>query len=166
MNRRSFLVSAATGAAVGTAGCVSRGRVVLKRTRTVTVEPEMGWWVELPDVSGNGALFINIRAAQPFDVYYFTDSETFDRYRTYVGGDEPDSMPSGHPEISQTAIKRGHEYGVTEPEEGNRRSISTEGEHYFVVDHSNYGMGVPVDTHGDPLNAFVDLKIIDEWLPI
>ena len=166
MDRRSFLLSLGAGAVVGTSGCVGGGRVVLERNKTVTVQPEMGWWLKLPDVGGNGALTFTVSAAQPFDIYYFTDTRSFEHYETYVKGGDPEEMPPGHRKLSQGAVERDGEYGVEEPADGGRRSISTTGDHYFVVDHSNYGAGVPVDQYGDSLRAFVDLKVIDEQSPI
>ena len=166
MDRRSFLSSLVGGAVVGVSGCVGGGRVVLERNRTVTIQPEMGWWAKLPSVGGNGALSFTVRAEQPFDVYYFTSPDSFTYYETYVKGGDPEQMPPGHRRLSQAAVERDGEYGVKEPTDGGRRNISTEGDHYFVVDHSNYGAGVPVDEYGRELNAFVDLKVIKEQSPI
>ncbi len=166
MNRRSFLSTLAAGSVVATGGCIGGGRVVLERNKTVSVQPGMGWWVKLPSVGGNGALSFVTRASQPFDVYYFTDATGFEHYETYVKGGEPAEMPPGHKKLSQAAVERDGDYGVKEPEDGGRYSISTEGDHYFVVDHSNYGSGVPVDEYGEALSVFVDLKVIKEQSPI
>jgi hypothetical protein len=165
MNRRSVL-SLLAGATLGTGGCITGGRVAMERNTTVTIQPERGWWASLPDVGGNGALSVTIRAEQPFDVYYFTSQETFDHYRTYVQGGEPEATPRGHRDISQAALSRGEEYGVKIPADGGRKGIDTSGEHFFVVDHSNYGTGVPVERYGDPLQAFVDLRVIDKGSPL
>jgi hypothetical protein len=166
MDRRAFLSTLAAGGVVGASGCVGGGRVVLERKRSVTVRPGRGWWEQLPAVDGNGALTLTVRADQPFDVYYFPDADDFAQYEAYVSGDEPDAMPSGHQSLSQTAVQQGNEYGVVEPDNGGRRSISPDDDHYLVVDHSNYGQGVPVDEHGEPLQAFVDLEVINKQLPI
>ncbi|MFC7133522.1 MULTISPECIES: twin-arginine translocation signal domain-containing protein [Salinibaculum] len=165
MDRRSFL-SAAAGVVAATSGCIGDGRVVLDRQKSVTIQPGMGWWAKLPDVGGNGALSFTVRAEQPFDVYYFTGADSFGHYETYVTGGDPPRMPPGHRTLSQAAVERDGEFGVQVPRDGGRESIDTEGEHYFAVDHSNYGAGVPVEQYGDPLQAFVDLKVIEEQSPL
>lgn len=165
MHRRVFLSSLAVGA-VGVSGCITGGRVVLERNKSITVRPERGWWVSLPDIGGNGAISCTVRAGQPFDVYYFTSADSFGTYKTYVQGGDPQEMPGGDRDLGQAAVRRDGKYGVKIPENGGRKHLDTEGDHYFVVDHSNYGSGVPVEEYGDPLDAFVDLQIIDRQSPI
>lgn len=197
MNRRAFLSSLGVGTVAVTSGCVADGRVALDVSEEVTVEPLDGWWEELPDVEGNGALSLDIRADQRFDVYYFTSKAEFNRYKIYVYNTAPadapttdetatngtatngtatqttdnattdrrgTSVPTGHEEVSQAAVPRGggDKYEVQVPNDGGRKSVETEGEHYLVVDHSNYGSGVQVERFQDPLRPFVDLKVIDE----
>lgn len=164
MDRRGFLTSVSAGLVGATSGCVADGRVVMEKSENVMIDAQKGWWEELPDVEGNGALSFSIRANKRFDVYYFTTEEAFNSYKAYVYNDDSSAMPRGHEDISQAAVpKEGtDEYEVKVPSGDGRKSIDTKGSHYLVVDHSNYGDGIQVDEYGDPLEAFVDLKVIDE----
>lgn len=185
MDRRTYLSSLSAGTVAAVAGCVADGRVALEISEGVTVDPLNGWSKKLPDVEGDGALSLTIRADQRFDIYYFTSDDTFEQYKNYVyqreattpegegtatatanatAANTPSSMPSGHDDVSQAAVPKSdsEKYEVQVPDDGGRKSIETTGAHYFVVDHSNYGNGVRVDRFGDPLDAFIDLKVIDK----
>ncbi|WP_340098026.1 hypothetical protein [Salinibaculum salinum] len=163
MYRRAVLRTMGAGVVAATSGCVANGRVAVDLSESVTVEPTEGWWTELPDVDGDGALSFTVRADQLFDVYYFQREDSLTHYKNYLYKDDESEMPGGHDEISQAAIPNDDEskYEVNVPEDGGRRSIDTEGSHYFVVDHSNYGMGARVEASQDRLNAFVDLKLYE-----
>jgi hypothetical protein len=168
MHRRAVLKSLSVGVVAATGGCIGSGRVAMDKSESVTVEPKDGWWAELPDVKGNGALSFTVRADQRFDVYYFQSEEAFSSYKTYLYKGDDSEMPSGHDEISQAAVPKssGEKYEVKVPNDGGRENIETEGTHFFVVDHSNYGDGFRVEEFGDPLDAFVDLKVIEKTSPI
>ena len=164
MHRRAVLKSLSVGLVAATGGCIANGRVAMDKSQSVTVEPEDGWWSELPDVGGNGALSFTVRADQQFDVYYFQGESPLNSYKNYLYKDDDSKMPDGHDDISQAAVPKSgsDEYEVKVPNDGGRESIDTEGTHFFVIDHSNYGKGVRVEEFGEPLDAFVDLKIIEQ----
>jgi len=168
MHRRAVLKSLSVGVVAATGGCVAGGRVAMDKSESVTVEPKDGWWSKLPDVNGDGALSFTVRADQRFDVYYFQSEEAFTSYKTYLYKDDDSEMPSGHDEISQAAVPKSDsdKYEVQVPDDGGRKSIDTEGAHFFVVDHSNYGDGIRIEEFGEPLDAFVDLKLVEKTSPI
>jgi hypothetical protein len=168
MNRRNFLVTAVAGATGSIAGCVAGGRVVHEQHRSVRIDAGRGWIFEITDVEGDGAVSYTVRADRRFDVYYFTSDRTCDRYRSFLGGSDPPETPTGHDDLGRAAVydERREEFEAAAPADGGRRSVSVDGSHYFVVDHSNYGMGVPVEEHADPLDAFVDLTVYNETLPV
>jgi hypothetical protein len=167
MNRRTFLASAACATGSLT-GCVAGGRVVHERHRSVRVEPGGGWTFEITGIEGDGAVAYTVRADRRFDVYYFTSEAHYSRYQAFLAGETPAETPSGHGQLSRGAVhdEQRDTYEVAVPEDGGRASVSVADAHYFVVDHSNYGMGVPVEEHAAPLEAFVDLTVYDETLPI
>jgi hypothetical protein len=190
MDRRSFLASVSVGLAVTTGGCIADGRVALDFSEEVTVRPRMGWWKKLPDVGGNGALSLSVRADQQFDVYYFADASSFNQYRLYIFNQRNDASTTADAsssatrtgtatpamteaqqsaqlngdDISKTAVpvEGGEKYEVQIPGDGGRKSVETSGKHYLVVDHSSYGVGVKVERYQEPLSPFVDLQVIDE----
>jgi len=163
-----MLATLSAGVVVGLGGCVAGGRVVHEKQKSVTVPPHRGWVTEITDVDGKGAVSYTVRAEQRFDVYYFTARADYERYDTFVGGDTPEEMPSGHSELSQGAVRNEERelFEVKVPDDGGRKNITAESTHYFVVDHSNYGMGVPVADQADPLSAFVDLTAYNNTAPI
>lgn len=185
MERRRFLSTVGTGVVVAASGCIGDGRVLMDKSESVTVKPLDGWWEKLPEVGGDGALSVTVRADQKFQVFYFTSKGPLEQYTEYVGDDRgtetrregtasatatarrQGSMPSGHGDISQAAVpvEDSNKYEVQVPDDGGRKSIDTDGNHYFVVDHSNYGM-VPVEQFQEPLDAFVDLKVIESTSPL
>lgn len=166
MERRSFLATVLAGSVGATAGCIGGGRVELEINKSLTaINPEMGWWKKLPDVEGNGALDFLVRAERPFEVFYFPSEDAFSHYETYVKGGTPSKKPRGDRDISRVATEHDGKYVAEVPKDGSRKSIDTEGTHYFVVDHSNYGL-VPVDQYGKNLDPFVNLKVIKEQSPI
>jgi len=173
MRRRRVLATVAGVTVAGLAGCVAGGRVVHEQQRSVTVPPGRGWVFEITDAEGNSAVSYTVGADRRFDVYYFTSAQAYDVYREVVGSDgdpdrDPEEVPSGHGSLSRVAVQSGEEdtFEAAVPEDGGRQPISIEGRHYFVVDHSNYGIGVPVGEHDDPLDAFVDLTVYEKTLPV
>lgn len=168
MDRRTFLTAVTLGPAVGTAGCVAGGRVTQEQQQSILVEPGRGWTYDITEVDGDGALSYTVRADQRFDVYYFTSTEAYDHYRAFLSGEETPEMPAGHDEFSRAGVHNENRdrYEAKAPEDGGRAPISVDDTHYLVVDYSNYGMGVPVEEHADPLDAFVDLAVFEDTLPI
>jgi hypothetical protein len=168
MHRRAVLRALSLGVVAAMGGCIANGRIAMDKSEGVTVEPQDGWWSELPSVGGDGALSFTVRADQRFDVYYFQSESAFNSYKNYLYKGDDSEMPSGHDDISQASVPKsgGEKYEVKVPNNGGRESIDTEGTHYFVVDHSNYGSGVRVKEFGEPLDAFVDLKVIEQNSPI
>ena len=168
MHRRAVLRSLSAGVVAAAGGCIANGRVAMDKSESVNIEPMDGWWTELPDVKGSGALSFTVRANQKFDVYYFQTEQNFTHYKNYLYKDDDSKTPSGHQKISRAAVPKGDsdKYEVKVPDDGGRESIDTEGTHFFVVDHSNYGQGVRVEKFEEPLDAFVDLKVINKTSPI
>lgn len=168
MERRSFLATVTAVGTVGLGGCVAGGRVVHGVQTSVTVGANRGWTYEITDIEGDGAVSYTVRADRRFDVYYFTDPENYRTYEQFLAGEDPAAMPSGHNELSKGAVhnEARDAYEVTVPEDGGRKGVSVDSTHYFVVDYSNYGMGVPVEEHADPLSVFVDLTAYNKSLPI
>lgn len=168
MERRTFLATVATAGTVGLGGCVAGGRVVHDVQKSIRVGTHSGWSYEITDVEGNGAVSYRARADRRFDVYYFTSQDEYRQYQQFLAGDEPAESPSGHDELSRGAVhdESRDVYEAAVPEDGGRKGLSIESTHYVVVDHSNYGMGVPVEEHDDPLTVFVDLTAYNKSLPI
>ncbi len=167
MNRRSFLSAVAVGVTTGVSGCVSNGRVVKERQETVMVPTGRGETTRITQVDGKGAIRYTVTADRRFDIFYFTSRDQYEYYLRFVNGQQVEDPPSGHPALTETAVynEETEQYEVQVPDDGGRRSISVEDTHYHVVDHSNYGMGTPVDTHADPLQAYIGMTVIDKQLP-
>jgi hypothetical protein len=167
MNRRGFLASLAACGVGTAAGCVADGRVVHQRQRSVDVDPGGGWVFEIDGLEGNGSVSYTVQADRRFDVYYFADPAAYRRYQEFLAGESPAEMPSGHDTLSRAAVRDGGDaYEAAVPEDGGRQSVTAEETHYFVVDHSNYGMGVPVPEDAVALDAFVDLTVYANQLPL
>jgi hypothetical protein len=159
MDRRAFLSAAGLGLAGGVAGCVGGGEVVLTVQRTVAVRPGQGWVNETPDASDpGGAVQFRAKASQPFDVYFFTEPESYAFYDTYTDGDESALTPGGHDAVSTSAEQVADDtYGAEAPKGGARQPIDEPGPHYFVVDHSGYREETVPGEQPEPLSVFVDL---------
>ena len=165
MKRRSVIRTVGAGLGVVGSGCLGGGgEVIVSIQRDVTVEPGDAWIErEIPDLAeSGGAIEYIVRAERPFDVYFFVDRTDFERYDSYIDGDDPDETPPGNEEFSQAAVpEEGTEmYTATTDGGGNRESIDRSGPYYFAVDHSSYRMENRVEEFDDPLRAFVDLKVI------
>ena len=129
--------------------------------RSVSVRPGRGWITEVPDVSDQGgAVQYRARADQPFDVYFFTTSESYVFYDTYTDGNEPAVTPAGDTNVGTTAEEVGADTSeAATPDGGARQPIDDAGPYFFVVDHSGYrGEAVPGE-EATPLDAFVDLTV-------
>ena len=153
------------GLAVASSGCLgASGEVIVSVQQDVTVEPGNAWMEkEIPDLSDSGgAIEYIVRAEQAFDVYFFSDESDFQKYKAYINGDEPAATPPGNGEFSQAAVpaKNKDLYEATTDNDGGRESVEAAGPYYFAVDHSNYRMENRVDEYDEPLQAFVDLKVI------
>lgn len=170
MHRREFLRLAGVGATVTGSGCLGGGGEVIASVQEDVIVETQDAWVEkdIPDVSDSGGkIQYIVKADIPFNVYFFTDRENFEKYNTYINGQEPDEMPPGNPEFSQTAVQpEGSDiYAASTTDNGARESLSEPGPYFFAVDHSNYRMETRVEEFGDPLTAFVDLTVIRDKLP-
>lgn len=151
-------------AAVGS-GCLGGGgEVIVSVQQNVTVEPGNAWMEkEIPDLADSGgAITYIVKAETPFDVYFFSDKSDFEQYDTYIKGGDPDSTPPGNSNLSQAAVQvSGSDvYEATTDNGGSRQSVESSGPYYFAVDHSSYRMENRVEKFDDPLQAFIDLKII------
>lgn len=168
MKRRAFLQTAGAGAIAVGSGCLGTGGdVVVNVAESVTVDPGEGWVEEVPDVSDpGGALSYRVRSEQrAFDVYFFVGDGQFEHYDAFVSGRDPEETPPGHTSFSKAAVpKSGSEdvYEAATTDDGAREPLDATGPYYFVVDHSNYRMENRVDEYGEPLSAFVDLKVVEE----
>jgi hypothetical protein len=164
VNRRAVLATAGTGLAALGSGCLGGGgEVIVSVQQDVTVDPGNAWLEEdIPDLSDSGgAIEYIVRSETPFDIYFFSNQSDFEQYDRFISGHEPDRTPSGNPKFSQTAVRNGDGlFEATTADGGNRESVETAGPYYFAVDHSNYRMETRVEEYGDPLTAFVDLKVI------
>lgn len=168
MNRRTLLSAVGASIAVGTSGCVSNGRVVNERQENVMIPTGRGETTRIEEVDGDGAITFTVTADRKFDVYYFTSPTQYEDYRRYISGQQVENPTVGDPQLTQVAVynEAADQYEARAPADGGRVSITVEDTHYFVIDHSNYGMGVPVDAYADPLRAYVNLTVIDKQFPI
>ena len=167
MRRRTFLATLTAGATVGLSGC-TEGEVVLEVQESIRVDPGMGWVQKIDGVDGAGSLSFEIRSeGQRFQVFYFTEQSEYVQYEKFLANEDPQDQPEGHSELSGAAVqneKRGA-FEVVEPDGGGRHSLEFQNTHHLVVDHSNYGVGVPVADHDDPLNANVEIRVLKKHLP-
>jgi len=150
---------------VAGSGCLGGGgEVIVSVQQDVTVDPGTAWMEkEIPDLSDSGgAIEYIVRAEQAFDVYFFSDESAFEQYNAYIQGDDPEATPPGNNDFSQAAIQREGDgiYEATTDDGGNRQSVESSGPYYFAVDHSSYRMENRVEKFDEPLQAFVDLKVI------
>jgi len=153
------------GLAVAGSGCLGGGgEVIVSVQQDVSVEPGNAWMeTEIPDLAeSGGAIEYIVRAERAFDVYFFSDQAAFEQYDAYIKGDDPEETPPGNSEFSQAAVPAEDKdlYEATTDNGGNRQSVESAGPYYFAVDHSNYRMENRVEEFDDPLQAFVDLKVI------
>lgn len=163
MERRTLLRAVGVGIATATAGCMG-GEVVHEVQRQVTIDPGGYWLARLPGVGGSGAMTYTVRADARFDVYVFTDREDFRAYESYHEDGSAERSPSGHAELSTTAVRNEERdtYEATSAADGSRASYDAEDESYFVVDHSSYGMGAEPAENAGPMRPFVDLQVFEE----
>ena len=168
MDRRAFISTLAAGVITTGSGCVSNGRVVTDEQETRMVPAGQGEVIEISEVDGKGAITYSVQAGKRFDVYYFTSPDQYEDYSRYMSGQQVSQPSAGHPELTQAAVHddQQEEYVIEVPKEGGRKSITVDSAHYLVIDHSNYGRGVPVEKHADPLQVSYSLTVIDKQLPI
>lgn len=177
MNRRALLASIGAGATASVGGCLGLGgSVVLETRETVRLPPHSRWTEEIDDV-GSASLSYTVRSDDDrFQVLYFREGTAYKQYQAYTAGDDagdseatgsgpasPD-VPLGHDHLSRIAI-RNNERGTYEtvvPMDGGRYSIDVDGTHYFVVDYSNYGVGMEVTEAADPIQATVALEVVED----
>ncbi|WP_123538021.1 hypothetical protein [Halosimplex salinum] len=167
MNRRAVLRTAVVGLAGG-AGCIGGGgEVVTTVQRSVSVQPGQGWIKEIPDVSDpGGAIQYRAKADRPFDVYFFSEEESYMFYDTYTDGGDPALTPAGNTDVSTTAEEVAEDtYEAATDDGGAREPIDASGPYFFVVDHSDYrDDAAPDDDEPSPLEVFVDLTVTERKL--
>ena len=168
MNRRSLLSTTAVGIACGLGGCVSGGGEVVKTVqRDVAVQPGDGWVIDVPDVSDpGGAIRYRTTADRPFDVYFFSNEESYMFYDTFTDGNEPAMTPAGNSDVGTSAQEVGDDTYRAETQNGGaRQPIDASGPYFFVVDNSEYREETP--PKGDPpspLEVYVDLTVTQRKL--
>lgn len=170
MRRRTLLGTLVSGAAVGVSGCLG-GDPVIDKQKSMRLEAHRGWVEEISGVDGSASLSYEVQSEDgPFWVFYFTDQADFQRYEQVTMGGESTSQtsssnqPTGHDELSQFAIEDDDGvFRAAVPDGDGRHSLSIDGAHYFVVDHSNYGMGVEVPDSAEPLQLTVSLQVVDDY---
>ncbi|QSG11979.1 Uncharacterized protein HSBGL_1562 [Halapricum desulfuricans] len=165
MRRRRFLTAAATGAVVGTAGCMG-GEVVFSKNGTVNIPSGSGKVLELPPEGEE--IEYTARDDRPFVVYVFEREDAVETYRAYVKDRDNDDMPSERPtgldSLGGQAIKLQDDLYQSSTEERAREPLNADGTVYFVLDNSNYED--TVSAHSDPLSIQLDLKVVASSLPI
>lgn len=166
MRRRRFLTGVATGAVVGTAGCMG-GEVLLSKDEMVSVPPGDGRIFELPS-DGDEIEYI-ARDDRPFSVYVFGSESARETYETYIdeGEEAPDDRPSGVGSLSKRTIQiRGSPDQLYEAstEDKGRESLNVDGTGFFVLDNSNYEDDP--SANDERLTVQLTLKIISSTLPI
>ncbi|QSG15803.1 twin-arginine translocation signal domain-containing protein [Halapricum desulfuricans] len=166
MRRRRFLTGAATGAVVGTAGCIG-GEVILTKDEMVPVPPEDGRIFELPS-DGDEIEYI-ARDDRPFSVYVFGSDSALEAYKMYIDEDEetPDDRPSGVDSLSKrTVMLRGSpdELHEASTENKGREPLNVDGTGYLVLDNSNYESDP--SANDERLTVQLTLKVVSSTLPI
>lgn len=170
MRRRALLSALATGATVGASGCLG-GNVVLEKQESVRVEAQEGWVEEIDEASGSGSLSYNVRSEdERFQVFYFTDGSHYSRYRqaTLAAADgdraSDSDVPTGHEDLSRIAVRneRRDVYEVEVPRDDGRYDMEFDGTHYFVVDYSDYGMGIQVPETAEPIQVSIGLEVVED----
>ncbi|MCU4717190.1 hypothetical protein [Halapricum hydrolyticum] len=161
MRRRRFLTTVATGAVVGTAGCMG-GEVVFAKNESVIVPPDKGAIFELP--AEGDEIEYTARDDEPFTVYVFESEQAIEAYRTYIKGGEPDERPTGTDSFGGQAIKLRDDLYELSTEDRAREPLNVDGNAYFVLDNSNYQDAV--SAHSDSLSIQLDLTVVSSTLPI
>jgi hypothetical protein len=177
MRRRTVLATIAAAGTVGVAGCLG-GEVVLETQESVRIDAHSGWAQEIDGVGGSGSISYTVRSEDDrFQVFYFTDAINYEKYQARTAGTAGENgatasdpanveVPLGHDDLSRIAIEN-EERGVYEtvvPRDDGRYSIDIEGTHYFVVDYSNYGVGMQVPDTAEPIQATVGLEVVEDRL--
>jgi hypothetical protein len=178
MRRRTFLATIAAAGTVGVAGCLG-GEVVLEVQESVRIQAHGGWAQEIDGVGGSGSISYTVRSDdERFQVLYFTEDINYEKYQARTAGTTPNAngtagsdpanveVPLGHDDLSRIAIQN-EDRGVYEavvPRDGGRYSIDVKGTHYFVVDYSNYGIGMQVPDTAEPIQATVGLEVVEDRL--
>lgn len=171
MRRRALLGTLASGAAVGVSGCLG-GDPVVDMQESTRIEAHRSWVQEISGVDGSASLSYDVRSEDDrFWVFYFTDESEFEYYQQQVMSDDDTGQatgdlnePDGKQELSNIATQADSGvYQAAVPDGDGRHSMNIEGTHYFVVDYSNYGMGVQVPDSADPLQVSISLEVVDDY---
>jgi hypothetical protein len=170
MKRRALLATLASGTAVGASGCLG-GDPVIEVQESTRIEAHRGWVQEINGVDGSGSLSYEVQSEDGrFRTYYFTNNENFEYYQSQTLGtdssnQEPSepSEPKGHEDLSKIAVQDSGVYRAEVPDGDGRYSISIDGSHYFVVDYSNYGMGLQVPESAEPLQVSISIEVVDDY---
>jgi len=178
MRRRTFLAAIAAAGTVGVPGCLG-GEVVLETQKSVRIEAHSGWAQDIDGVGGSGSVSYTVRSEDDrFQVLYFTEAINYEKYQARTAGTTADAngtagsdpasveVPLGHDDLSRIAIEN-EERGVYEavvPRDDGRYSIDIEGTHHFVVDYSNYGVGMQIPDTAEPIQATIGLEVVKDRL--
>jgi len=170
MRRRSLLGAVATGVTAGIGGCLG-GHVIVEKQESVRIEAHRSWAEEIEEADGSGSISYTVRSEDKrFQVFYFTQEENYRQYREITLGSgnpqEPgrSDVPTGHEELSRIAVRNDERdvFEVEMPRDDGRYEMEFDQTHYFVVDYSNYGMGIQVPETAHPLQVSVGLEVVED----
>lgn len=158
------MTTVVAGNTVGLSGCLE-GEIVLDVSVSETVPAHRGWAQEITGVDGSAEISYTVRSeSDRFEVFYFTSPEEFHTYQEFtLGGNEDiEERPDGYGALRAVAVKNEERdvYEAAMPGDGGRHSLTIDGTHYFVVDHSNYGE-IEVEKTADDLRVVVRLEVVD-----
>jgi hypothetical protein len=170
MRRRALLATLASGATVGVTGCLG-GDPVIDLQESTRIEAHRGWVQEINGVNGSGSLSYEVRSEDSrFRTYYFTDQESFEYYQNQTLGNGSANQessdlnePQGHEDLSKIAVQQDGVFRAAVPDGDGRYSMKIDGTHYFVVDYSNYGMGIQVPDTANPIQVTISVEVVDDY---
>jgi len=170
MRRRALLATLASGVTVGASGCLG-GDPVIEVQESTRIEAHRSWVQEINGVNGSGSLSYEVQSEDSrFRTYYFTDEESFEYYQAQTlgngsSGQEQSELtqPRGHEDLSKIAVQENGVFRAAVPDGDGRYSMSIDGTHYFVVDYSNYGMGLQVPESAEPLQVTISIEVVDDY---
>lgn len=170
MRRRALLATLASGATVGVSGCLG-GDPVIEVQESTRIDAHRGWVQEINGVDGSGSLSYEVQSEDSrFRTYYFTDEESFEFYQNQTLGNGSNDKersnltePRGHEDLSKVAVQNSGVYRAEVPDGDGRYSMSIDGTHYFVVDYSNYGMGMQVPESAGPLQVTISVEVVNDY---
>lgn len=142
------------------------GEVVHDVQRQVRIAPGQYWVSQVPPVEGGGAMSYTIRAQQRFDLYVFTEETAYGQYEAFHQNGTPPETPSGHRDLSATAVRseNGDGFVVQTEDGGARQSFESQSQSYVVLDNSAYGMGADPGETTEPLRGTLELQVVETQL--